>query len=78
VLPPALTLEQAAASDATLAAAVIAVGIGFVVLVPSLWLLYRLVLRGRLDQGFEPLDQRFRPVTAGDDEEAGRESGCAT
>jgi len=27
--------------------------------VPSLVLLYRLVLRGELDQSFEPLDQRF-------------------
>ena len=67
VLPPRLTLDQAAASEATLVAVVIAVGIGMVVLVPSLWLLYRLVLQGRLDQGFEPLDQRFRPITSGDD-----------
>jgi cytochrome d ubiquinol oxidase subunit II len=67
VLPPELTLEEAAASDATLTAVVIAVAAGMVLLVPSLWFLYRLVLRGRLDQGFEPLDQRFRPVTAGDD-----------
>jgi cytochrome bd ubiquinol oxidase subunit II len=37
------------------------------VVLPALRLLYRLVLRGRLDQGFEPLDQRFRPLTAGDD-----------
>jgi cytochrome d ubiquinol oxidase subunit II len=37
-----------------------------VVLVPSLWLLFRLVLQGRLDQQFEPLDQRFRPLEAGD------------
>jgi cytochrome bd ubiquinol oxidase subunit II len=29
--------------------------------VPSLWYLYRLVLRGDLDQEDEPLDQRFRP-----------------
>jgi cytochrome d ubiquinol oxidase subunit II len=37
------------------------------VLVPSLVLLYRLVLRGTLDQGYEPLDQRFRPLEASDD-----------
>ena len=67
LLPPRLTLEQAAASDATLTAVVISVAIGMVLLVPSLWFLYRLVLQGRLDQGFEPLDQRFRPITAGDD-----------
>ena len=68
VLPPYLTLDEAAASDATLVAVVIAVGIGLVVLVPSLWFLYRLVLAGRLDQEFEPLDQRFRPLNAGDDD----------
>ena len=68
VLPPHLTLDEAAASEATLVAVVIAVGIGMLVLVPSLWFLYRLVLAGRLDQEFEPLDQRFRPLTAGDDD----------
>jgi cytochrome d ubiquinol oxidase subunit II len=67
VLPPSLTLEEAAASDATLGAVVFAVGVGAVVLIPSLWLLYRLVLRGRLDQGFEPLDQRYRPLSASDE-----------
>ncbi len=46
----------------------VAAAIGSVILVPSLMLLYRLVLRGRLDQQFEPLDQRFRPLTAGDRE----------
>jgi cytochrome d ubiquinol oxidase subunit II len=59
VLPPSLTLEQAAASDATLSAVVIGVAAGMVILVPSLWWLYRLVLQGRLDQEYEPLDQRF-------------------
>jgi cytochrome bd ubiquinol oxidase subunit II len=61
VLPPSLTLEEAAASDATLAAVVIAVAAGMVILIPSLWWLYRLVLQGRLDQEYEPLDQRFHP-----------------
>jgi cytochrome d ubiquinol oxidase subunit II len=42
-------------------------GGGALVLLPSLWYLYRLVLQGRLDQEFEPLDQRFRPLSAGDD-----------
>jgi cytochrome d ubiquinol oxidase subunit II len=59
VLPPHLTLEQAAAGDATLSAVVIGVAAGMVILVPSLWWLYRLVLQGRLDQEYEPLDQRF-------------------
>ena len=44
-----------------LSAVVIAVAAGMVILVPSLWFLYRLVLQGRLDQEYEPLDQRFRP-----------------
>ena len=44
----------------------IAVGLGFLILVPSLWYLYRLVLQGRLDQAYEPLDQRFRPIESGD------------
>jgi cytochrome d ubiquinol oxidase subunit II len=62
VLPPELTLEEAAAGDATLSAVLIGVGLGLLILGPSLWFLYRLVLQGRLDQEFEPLDQRFRPV----------------
>ncbi len=36
-------------------------GSNTIVLVPSLVYLYRLVLRGTLDQEFEPLDQRFDP-----------------
>jgi cytochrome d ubiquinol oxidase subunit II len=68
LLPPELTLEEAAAGDATLAAVAISVGLGMLILAPSLWFLYRLVLQGRLDQEFEPLDQRFRPLTASDKE----------
>ena len=70
VLPYELTLEQAAAPDSTLTALLTGVGIGMVVLVPSLVLLYRLVLRGTLDQGYEPLDQRLRPLDASDDHPA--------
>ena len=62
LLPGELTLEAGAADDAVLTALVVSVGLGFLVLVPSLWYLYRLVLQGRLDQEYEPLDQRFRPV----------------
>jgi cytochrome d ubiquinol oxidase subunit II len=65
-LPDELTLEEAAASDATLLSLVVAVGIGFLILVPSLWYLYRLVLRGTLSQEYEPLDQRFGAVKAAD------------
>src|SRR4051794_28447591 len=66
LLPPDLTLEEAAAGDATLQALVIGVGLGSLLLAPSLWFLYRLVLQGRLDQAYEPLDQRFRPLETGD------------
>jgi cytochrome bd ubiquinol oxidase subunit II len=62
LLPPSLTLERAAAADVTLQATIIVVAIAVVVLGPSLWFLYRLVLRGQLDQNYEPLDQRFNPV----------------
>ncbi len=68
VLPGELTLEQAAASDATLTALLISVAVGAIFLVPSLYLLYSLVLRGRLDQEYEPLTQRFHPLTAADRE----------
>ena len=53
------------AGDATLRAVLVSTGIAIVVLVPSLWLLFRLVLRGTLGQDYEPLDQRFRPLDAG-------------
>ena len=66
LLPGELTLEEAAAADGTLTALLVSVAAGLVVLVPSLWFLYRLVLQGRLDQRFEPLDQHFRPLSAGD------------
>jgi cytochrome d ubiquinol oxidase subunit II len=66
LLPGELTLEAAAAPDATLVAVLISVAVGLLLLIPSLYWLYSLTLRGRLDQRFEPLDQRFRPLTAGD------------
>jgi cytochrome d ubiquinol oxidase subunit II len=62
LLPGQLTIDEAAAADTTLTALVVSIGIGLLILVPSLWYLYRLVLRGRLDQAYEPLDQRFRPL----------------
>ena len=61
LLPGELTLEQAAAGDATLVAFLASLAVGALVLVPSLVYLYRLVLKGTLDQNYEPLDQRFKP-----------------
>jgi cytochrome bd ubiquinol oxidase subunit II len=49
VLLPGLTVTQAAASEPTMLAVVIAVLGGAVILFPSLALLFRLVLRGRFD-----------------------------
>ena len=48
-LLPGLTIEQAAAGSATLVALNIAVAVGAIVLVPSLLLLFRLLLAGRFD-----------------------------
>ena len=50
LLPGELTLEDGAASDTVSPRSSSAVGIGFLILVPSLVYLYRLVLRGTLDQ----------------------------
>jgi cytochrome bd ubiquinol oxidase subunit II len=68
LLPGELTIDQAAAADATLTALVVSIGLGLLILVPSLYYLYRLVLQGKLDQAYEPLDQRFRPLDAGEEE----------
>lgn len=62
LLPGELTFDDAAAPDATMAALLISVAVGLCVLVPSLVLLYRLVLSDRLQQDFQPLDQRFNPI----------------
>src|SRR6202042_1600698 len=53
-LLPGLTVREAAAGRATLIATIIGVAAGAAVLVPSLGLLYTLVLRGRLDTGAVP------------------------
>jgi len=61
LLPGHLTLQQAAASHTVLVALLVSMAVGFVILVPSLALLYRLTLQGRLDKQYEPLGQRFQP-----------------
>ena len=59
-LPGALTVDEAAAGDATLTALLIGFVVGVLVLAPSLLLLWRLVLRGRLDRDFRPLGPERR------------------
>jgi cytochrome d ubiquinol oxidase subunit II len=46
---PGLTVEQAAAETSTLVTLLVGLGIGALILVPSLFVLFRLVLTGRLD-----------------------------
>jgi len=54
-LPGELTFDEAAASNATLAAVIVVAALAVLVLGPSLFLLYRLVLRGELDTEFRPI-----------------------
>jgi len=58
---PGLTIEAAAAPRATLIAVTVAVLSGAVILFPSLALLFRLLLSGRLDEGGESVDLSPKP-----------------
>ena len=49
-LLPGLTIEEAAADDATLVALLISLAVGSLILIPALALLFGLVLRGRFDE----------------------------
>jgi cytochrome d ubiquinol oxidase subunit II len=49
---PGLTVEDAAAGDSTLIPLLVGLGIGAFILIPSLFVLFRLVLAGRFDPGF--------------------------
>jgi cytochrome d ubiquinol oxidase subunit II len=53
-LLPGLTVEEAAAGDATIVALLISLAAGAVILIPSLTLLFSLVLRGRFDEPVAP------------------------
>ena len=59
LLPPELTVHEAAAPDATLRTLLGCAAVGLLLLIPALAYLYRLVLRGRLDD-------EFHPITAGE------------
>jgi cytochrome bd ubiquinol oxidase subunit II len=48
---PGLTVEEAAAENSTLVALLVGLGVGALILVPSLFVLFRLVLSGRFDPG---------------------------
>jgi cytochrome bd ubiquinol oxidase subunit II len=50
---PGLTIEQAAAGHSTLVATIVSLAIGALLLIPSLALLFGLVLRGRFDESPE-------------------------
>jgi cytochrome bd ubiquinol oxidase subunit II len=65
-LLPGLTVEEGAASDATLEALLISIGAGLVILVPSLMLLYGLVLRGRFDTSAPAVDEQPEPRPPGE------------
>jgi cytochrome bd ubiquinol oxidase subunit II len=54
LLPPGLTVEEAAAPDATLTALLIAATLGMALLLPALAWLFRLALSGRLAYEEEP------------------------
>jgi len=59
LLPGQLKVAAAAAPDATLWLLIGAAAVGMAVLIPSLFLLYRLTLRGTLDKPFSPFDERY-------------------
>ena len=64
-LPGALTFSQAAAGHDTLVALLVSVAAGLLILVPSLFLLFRLTLRGRLDTEFHPIAAADEPPAGG-------------
>jgi cytochrome bd ubiquinol oxidase subunit II len=73
---PGLTIEQAAASDATITAVLIGFVAGMLILLPSLGYLFRLVLTGRFDPAV-PLpkgDATGRSSAAGSDREGTTEA----
>jgi cytochrome d ubiquinol oxidase subunit II len=59
-LPGELSLQDAAASDATLIATLVALVLALLVIVPAITVLFRLTLQGRLTE-------RFRPIVTPDD-----------
>jgi cytochrome d ubiquinol oxidase subunit II len=62
LLPGQLTVQGAAAPDATLVALLVSIAVGLALLIPSLVALYRLSLQDALDEPFEDVDRHFRPA----------------
>jgi cytochrome d ubiquinol oxidase subunit II len=58
-LPGVLTLDEAAAGDPTLIATLVAVALALAIIIPSLALLFRLKLQGRLGDEFHPIGTEF-------------------
>ena len=67
LLPGVLTIDAAAAPDETLVPLLIGVVIAVAVVVPSLALLFRLALAGRLETEFRPITTGDHPPEAGHD-----------
>ena len=61
-LLPGLTVAEGAAGHSTLVALLISIAVGLVILVPSLILLYGLVLRGRFDPSARAVDEHPEPA----------------
>jgi len=81
-LLPGLTVEDAAAGDSTLVALLVSLAVGAVILVPSLVLLFGLLLRGRFDERPEELGSLEHAAPApraasGAAKEPGRLAGIA-
>lgn len=63
-LLPGLTINEAAAGRSTLVAIIVSLAVGAVILIPSLGLLFSLVLHGRFDDAPEASDETRSPSTA--------------
>jgi cytochrome d ubiquinol oxidase subunit II len=72
---PGLTIEEAAAGEATLVATLVGLAVGLAIVLPSLYVLFRLMLRGRFDPAAPGID--IAPAR-GDREPAMRGLGGAT
>ncbi len=60
---PGVTVTEAAAGRDTLIAVLVGLAVGALILVPSLFVLYRMVLRGKFDPGAATLTTPLRPYS---------------